>query len=244
MADLPKTVVHALLASVAAHATSPFITFYDDQTGERVELSGATLANWVAKTANLLTDGLALGPGQVASVRLPPHWQTAAILLGCWTAGLTVDLGDGEAEAAVARAAVAFVVEGASASGSVVDTYALSLAPLGMPFPGGPPPRTQDYIVEVRQYADRMPPTATAPDQVALGSRTHADLVAAATDRTVPRLGRVLIDADNDPDPTTWLVAPLIAATSTVLCRHLDPTRLASRLAAEHAVLLPPHAVR
>src|SRR5690606_31992912 len=31
----------------------PLITFYDDATGERIELSGVTTANWVAKTANL-----------------------------------------------------------------------------------------------------------------------------------------------------------------------------------------------
>ncbi len=101
-----STVVHAFAAVVALDPTRPLMTFYDDATGERVELSGATLANWVAKTANLLVDGAGLGPGQVAAVRLPPHWQTAAILLGCWSAGLAVDLaGSGIAD-------VAFVTRG------------------------------------------------------------------------------------------------------------------------------------
>src|SRR5262252_11197289 len=86
------TVVDALARVIATDATRPLLTYYDDATGERTELSGATLANWVAKTANLLVDGLGLGTGDVAAVALPPHWQTAAVLLGCWSAGLAVDL--------------------------------------------------------------------------------------------------------------------------------------------------------
>jgi len=86
------TVVDALARVIATDATRPLVTYYDDATGERTELSGATLANWVAKTANLLVDGLGLGTGDVAAVALPPHWQTAAVLLGCWSAGLAIDL--------------------------------------------------------------------------------------------------------------------------------------------------------
>ena len=42
-----------------------------DATGERVELSVATYANWVSKTANMLQDGLAAEPGAVrAGARL------------------------------------------------------------------------------------------------------------------------------------------------------------------------------
>src|SRR5262247_2412085 len=73
-----------------AEPTRPLITWYDDQSGDRAELSGATLANWVAKTANLLVDGGGLGPGDRAAVLLPPHWQTAAVLLGAWSANVSV----------------------------------------------------------------------------------------------------------------------------------------------------------
>src|SRR3954447_19312603 len=82
-----------LADAVAADPARPLLTWYDDATGDRTELSGATLANWVAKTANLLVDGCGLGPGDVAAVRLPAHWQTAAVLLGAWAAGLAVDVG-------------------------------------------------------------------------------------------------------------------------------------------------------
>src|SRR5262245_66226190 len=57
-------IVGTLLA--AADPTRPLLTWYDDTTGERTELSGATLGNWVAKTANLLVDGVGAGPGDRA----------------------------------------------------------------------------------------------------------------------------------------------------------------------------------
>lgn len=230
--------VHAFTALVDARRDRPLITYYDDATGERTELSGATLANWVAKTANLLVDGLGLGPGQTAAVRLPPHWQTAAVLLGCWLVGLTVDLtGDG-------RTDVAFVTAPSSApdaAGPEADeVYALALDPLGQPFRPGPPPGTTDFIVEMRPHGDRLPPVAATPDQVALADGTrHRALLEQARRSSIPTAERVLIDADTHPDPVVWLVAPLAAGASVVLCRHLDPTRLSARLATERAEPFP-----
>src|SRR5690606_26629645 len=49
----------------------PLYTFYDDATGERVELSVKSFENWVAKTANLLQDGLGTEPGDRIAVMLP-----------------------------------------------------------------------------------------------------------------------------------------------------------------------------
>ena len=73
----------------------PRITFYDDATGERIELSTVTLANWAAKTANLLRDELGAGPGSRVAVLLPAHWQTAAVLFGIWYIGAEVVFGPG-----------------------------------------------------------------------------------------------------------------------------------------------------
>ncbi|CPW70169.1 TIGR03089 family protein [Mycobacteroides abscessus] len=73
---------------------SPRITYYDDATGERIELSTVTLANWAAKTANMLRDEFGAGPGSTVAVRLPAHWQTAGVLLGIWWAGAELVFGD------------------------------------------------------------------------------------------------------------------------------------------------------
>ena len=77
-----RAVTPASLLSQALSRDSarPFLTFYDDATGERVELSVATYANWVFKTANMLQDGLAAEPGARVAVMLPAHWQTSVIL--------------------------------------------------------------------------------------------------------------------------------------------------------------------
>jgi uncharacterized protein (TIGR03089 family) len=51
------TVFAAVLADLLRRDPGrPLVTFYDDATGERVELSVATYANWVAKTSSLLVE--------------------------------------------------------------------------------------------------------------------------------------------------------------------------------------------
>jgi uncharacterized protein (TIGR03089 family) len=227
------TVVDALATVIATDATRPLLTYYDDATGERTELSGATLANWVAKTANLLVDGLGLGTGDVAGVALPPHWQTAAVLLGCWSAGLAVDLEP------AGRAGKTVEVGFASADRldqvRADETYALALDPFGLGFRTGAPGGAQDYNEMVRGYGDHFSPiTPVTPTTRALDDgRTHGDLVAQAP--PAQRGDRLLIDADAHPDPVYWLVAPLLAGASVVLCRNLDRARVSERLAAERA---------
>ena len=54
------------------------------------------LANWAAKTGNLLRDELGAGPASRVAVLLPAHWQTAAVLFGIWWIGAEVVL-DGPA---------------------------------------------------------------------------------------------------------------------------------------------------
>jgi uncharacterized protein (TIGR03089 family) len=231
MDDRPAQSVVDIVTHATRHAARPLLTFYDDATGERTELSGATTLNWVAKTANLLRDGAGLGPGDVAAVGLPVHWQSAVVLFGCWSAGLAVDL-DG-----AAPADIAFVTADVPAT-AAAETYALALAPLGRPFRSGPPPGTADFVVEVRGYGDHFTPSAPVrPDAPALADgTTHAQLVAAARTRGVAPGARVLFDGDRTTDPVDWLLAPLVAGGSVVLCRHLDPGVVAARLTAEQAV--------
>jgi uncharacterized protein (TIGR03089 family) len=219
---MPSTVVSALGTMTTADATRPLITYYDDATGERLDLSATTLGNWIAKTANLVADGLGLGAGDVAAVNLPPHWLTAGILLGCWSAGLAVSPTSGSV--GFARSAEEVTAD---------DVYAVSFAPLGAPFRPGPPPGTLDYTVEVRTHGDHFSPRVSPGDPALADGSTHATLVAAAASVPGPR---VLIDVAHAGAGVDWLVAPLVAGATLVLCANLDPAKLDARLATEHAV--------
>jgi len=86
---------------VRANGHSPFLTFYDDHSGERTELSYATFDNWVAKTANLLSeefDVRAVGadasrqhgrPARIA-IALGTHWTTVVVAFAAWRVGACV----------------------------------------------------------------------------------------------------------------------------------------------------------
>lgn len=90
-----------LAKAVAADATRPAITFYDDThggRGERIELSRRVLRTWVCKAANALQEGLDVQPGSVVLVDLPgPHWRLVYWALAVWSVGatLTVDTHEG-----------------------------------------------------------------------------------------------------------------------------------------------------
>jgi uncharacterized protein (TIGR03089 family) len=143
----------AMFAAVlAAEPTRPLVTFYDDESGERGELSARSCANWVAKTHFLLTDALGLGVGDAAFVDLPAHWISVPILFGCWSAGLTVV---SSAEAA----AVAFVTPTSAArAAGVPDVFAIAPDSVARGFGDHPPVATndsvQDYVVAVRPQPD------------------------------------------------------------------------------------------
>jgi uncharacterized protein (TIGR03089 family) len=200
-----------LADNVAADPARPLLTWYGPD--ERTELSGATLANWVAKTANLLVDGLGLGPGDVAAVRLPPHWQTSSIMLACWTAGLSISHSDS------VTADVTFGLPGTECD------YAVGLHPFALPVPDAAP--AGDWVLEARAHGDRYagpPAPESAPALAGLPAEvTHGDLaqraLARAKELGIERGDRVLIDVDAHPRPLDYLVAPIAAGASLVLCR-------------------------
>ena len=87
-------------AALRRDGARPLLTWYDDGSGERIELSVATAANWAAKTANHLVDDLDLQPGDAIGLEPTSHWLSPVVLLGAWTAGVAVDL-TGSAEIAL-----------------------------------------------------------------------------------------------------------------------------------------------
>ena len=106
--------------------------------------------------------------------------------------------------------------------------------------PGDEPPHGyQDYLAEVRQYSDSAPAygmirqtDAASPDgtsyaewgEVAHGIASLLDLRAG---------DRLLVDAAEHEEPVKWLLAPLSAGASVVLCANLDRSTLDTRIAAE-----------
>ncbi|HEX7744685.1 MAG TPA: TIGR03089 family protein [Micromonosporaceae bacterium] len=223
---MAETIARMFAAAVARDPARPLLTWYDDATGERTELSGATLDNWVAKTGNLLVDDVGLAPGDRAAVLLPPHWQTAAVLLGCWVAGGSVTAGPPEPVEVLFAAADRIDEAAGWAAG---ERYALALAPFAAPL-RDVPAGFADYVVEVRGHGDHFPPYPG-------GGRQDAELCERAS-RRVGELGigsadRVLVDATRRTDPVDWLLAPLAAGASVVLCGNLDRSRLPARVAAE-----------
>ncbi|MEU8288173.1 TIGR03089 family protein [Micromonospora sp. NPDC048905] len=211
--------------AIATDPTRPLLTWYDDASGDRTELSGATLANWVAKTANLLVDEVGLAPGTPGGVLLPPHWQTAAVLLGCWSAKLSVVDTPGDVDVLFAAADRLDEAQSWSAD----ERYALGLAPLAAPL-RQVPPGFADYVVEVRRHGDHFrPQPGPGPTDEHLLARAEAR----ATELGIEAGARVLVDAARYPDPVDWLLAPLTRAATVVLCANQDPTRLAGRQTTE-----------
>ncbi|GGT35654.1 TIGR03089 family protein [Streptomyces purpureus] len=238
-----RTPADLLRSALAADPARPLVTFYDDATGERVELSVATFANWVAKTANLLQGDLAAGPGDRLALLLPAHWQTAVWLLACASVGVTAEVGGDPAGADLVVSGPDTLEVARACSG---ERVALALRPLGGRFPA-PPAGFADYAVEVPSQGDRFAPFAPVdPDAAALRVEdvelTAAELVERArADAAAWGLepgARLLSGLPYD----TWeglsagLYAPLAAGASVVLCRNLDqlsPEGLTKRIESE-----------
>ncbi|GAB2776851.1 TIGR03089 family protein [Streptomyces daliensis] len=233
-----RTPADLLRSALAADPARPLLTFYDDATGERVELSAATLANWVAKTANLLQDDLSAEPGDRLALLLPAHWQTAVWLLAASSTGVVAELGGDPARADLAVSGPEPEdLEAARACGG--ERVALALRPLGGRFPQ-PPPGFLDYAVEVPSQGDRFTPYAPVePSETFLvlpggEELTGEAAVARAREDAAARglgPGSRLLSAlpyDNWEGVSAGLLAPLAAGGSVVLCRNLDRLDTAS----------------
>jgi uncharacterized protein (TIGR03089 family) len=157
-----------------ANPAGPRITYYDDATGERIDLSTATLANWAAKTGNLLRDELGAGPSTRIAVLLPAHWQTVAALFGVWWIGAEVVLGGEPAD--IALCTVDRLAEADEAAG-MGEVAVLSLDPFGKPASDLPVGVT-DYATAVRVHGDQIVPER-APG-AALDGRSVDEVLAAA----------------------------------------------------------------
>jgi uncharacterized protein (TIGR03089 family) len=215
-----------------ADPVGPRITYYDDATGERIELSAVTLANWAAKTGNLLREELGAGPASRVAVLLPAHWQTAAVLFGVWWIGAEVMLGDSDADVALCTADR---LDEADATGAG-EVAVLSLDPFGRPAADLPVGVT-DYGTAVRVHGDQI--VAERNPGPALAGRSVDEVLAAcqtsASTRGLTPGDRVLSTAawDAPDDVIEGLLAVLAAGGSLVQVANPDPTALPRRIETE-----------
>jgi uncharacterized protein (TIGR03089 family) len=232
-----------LAAQLRTDPARPFVTFYDDATGERVELSVTTYANWVAKTAGLLQDELDLERGGLALVDLPTHWLGAVWLGAAWSLGLRVTDDGSRVDDADLVVCGPDGVDAYAGRAATVPVVALSLRPMAARFAEALPTGVVDYSAVVLGQPDAFtaldPP---APDDVAwagASSVTQAQLLDSAGG--LPGLepgGRLLTDVNPcTAEGLPTLVGPLLAGGGTVWVRHPEPTGWEHRHGAERATV-------
>jgi len=215
-----------------ADPVGPRITYYDDATGERIELSAVTLANWAAKTGNLLRDELGGDPASRVAVLLPAHWQTAAVLFGVWWIGADVLLDGADADIALCTAER---LDEADATGAS-EVAVLSLDAFGRPAPDLPIGVT-DYATAVRVHGDQI--VAERHPGPALAGRTVEQVldicqkIAAAKALTTD--DRVLSTASwsTADDVIDGLLSVLAVGGSLVYVANPDPAALPRRTETE-----------
>nr|WP_138917854.1 TIGR03089 family protein [Gordonia effusa] len=229
-----NTITAALFDAVTDYS-QPMLTFYHDGTGERTELSAATLGNWAAKTANYLRDEVGIGPGDDVVIDLPEHWQTAAILLGAWWAGAHVHTASVESAHIYAAFTTVDDVDRFDADEIVVaslDPFALAIKDL--------PIGVADFGSAVRVHGDQYSPSGFSAGAALDGQSVAQVLDTAATnaaDSGITADSRVLTTRPwNDADDIVeHLVAPLAVGASLVVIADADPAKVDAKVTAERA---------
>jgi uncharacterized protein (TIGR03089 family) len=227
------TFADVLAAELRSEPGRPLVTFYDETTGERVELSVTTYANWVAKTASLLVDEHDLKRGDVLLVDLPAHWLGPVFLGAAWTAGLAVAFPSSDADPSAVVCGPVGLVTWADRAGEL-PVLACSLLPMGVRFADPLPPGVHDVGLEVWGQPDAFTPYDLPGDaDVALvdGPVTQGELfgspTAAASRGTATGGGRLLLTANPaSPPGVAALARPLSTNGSLVLVTGADPARL------------------
>ncbi|MEG3614527.1 TIGR03089 family protein [Isoptericola haloaureus] len=149
----PPTTVTGLLARLAALGGRPALTWYGDD-GERIELSGAVLDNWVAKTVNLLAEEFDAEPGSTVVVDLPVGWRQLVWALAAARCGAGVVLLDPTTDAPGHAGADVVVTSRPLRWPDVDEIVAVALPALARRFDGELPDGAIDAAAAVMTYGD------------------------------------------------------------------------------------------
>lgn len=221
-----NTFEQALARRLRDDPGQPLVTFYDDATGERTELSATTYANWVAKTAGVLVDDLGLDAGDTVALDLPAHWLGPVLAGGTWLAGLEL----------VSEGAADVVVHGPDGSDRQAgQRVGCALLPFAVAARGPWPPGVLDFGTLWPGQPDAflgVPGSATDP---AYDGTDQATLIARATsydggaERWITDLNPV------DAGGVALLLGTLVHGGSVVWTARPDPELWVGRAGSERA---------
>lgn len=233
------TPAEVLSALISRDSAAPRITTYDDvpgpTAGERIELSGQVLGNWVSKAGNALQEEWDIEPGSVVHLAMRAHWRLLYWAWAVWSVGAHVDLdGDLPADLVVTDDAEGLPAEGPG----VLVTRAALARTSGIDLPD----TVLDEAAELASYGDDFlawqEPSEDDPALTLDGrTLTHGEAVPAVTQaHAAPAGARVQLI---DPAAGTMLCSTLaVWATGGSLVVHLgavgEPT--VSRRAASEGV--------
>jgi uncharacterized protein (TIGR03089 family) len=201
-----------LINSARRDPSTPLITYYDDNTGERTELSTTSMLNWQAKTANLLRDSYGLSTDSTVGLFLPTHWLVPVFVGAVAAIGATLVLPDHDADGSGETEDLDLAVVGPAALTSDLpsadDYLACSLRPMAAGFTDALPMGIDDYSVDVRAHGDffanlddptRCPTLRSGSESIdstempAAAQRSAIDLGISRGDRVLVTAGTVTV---------------------------------------------------
>ncbi|MGH3411983.1 MAG: TIGR03089 family protein [Marmoricola sp.] len=233
--EAPATFAGLLEGALRDNPGRPLVTAYDDATGERTELSVLTYANWVAKTANLLTDEYLLDDTDTVLVDLPTHWLAPVFLGAAWSSGVALTT-----DPTVPAHLVVCGPDHAAYAAAQAPVLACSLRPFAVRFPDPLPDGVDDFGALWPGQSDVFTPApAPGPASVACrhsaGTHTQAELMELSA--TASWAGSRLITdlpPTSDCGASTFL-ASLLRGGSLVLVANPDDERWRAHRTSERA---------
>ncbi|WP_313814874.1 TIGR03089 family protein [Glutamicibacter sp.] len=182
------------LLSTHRRSASPWLTWYA-ANGERIELSGRVFDNWVAKSANMLSEVFSLEEGDVVVLNLSSHWKSLVLALASLHHGATlVPAGSGLASSAALWITDAPNDEQIPASAEIL---AVNPAALALSFGEDLGPVAEDFNASVRTYADQFYPSAVDENGLAIDADGTGELsIQSLFTADATAQGTILVRAD------------------------------------------------
>lgn len=216
---------HQLFSSIETQQT-PALVWYS-VPGERIELSGRVLMNWVAKTSNFLDDELDFSDDPEATVAFGPHWRSAAIACAVLNAGGKVSF---ETDSVSPIFVTDSVDEAVTHLKSDEHEYVVAVdrGALSPRFMGSLPADAVDYCAEVRSFGDvYFPLNPTSGAEPAWDGATHSQALKLVLEDTA-QFANAEDSAFVLPVQNAWSSAALITVLAIISSGKtavlLDPT--------------------